>query len=781
MTAVATTKQAVAQKARILVIDDDPNARGIVCEVLKEVGHTVVEAGTFREGRQQLQQKGWDVVFSDLMLDEHTGLDLLREWREQPDPAPFVLMTGQAEIETAVEAMRMGALAYLGKPVLVEELLAVLKQALREKQAAPEPPPAADAQARTRIVGRNRQMVELYAAVAKAAMSDSPVMIFGEMGVGKELLAREIHKHSARGSGPFIVLNCSSLSASDFEHDLLQTVTLENKEGHGLNPKPPCTVFLRHVHELPPSVQLKLARLIERRPEKRPTESGLGAGRPLRDARYIATVVGGMESVEAMRKELFYALSVFQLSVPPLRERLDDLPILVRHLLDRIEGRVKKKLTVSAGAMNLLRELPWPGNVRELAYALEKAAVCSPRGELREEDFQHLLAARTSPVRVMRSLSEVEQEHILSVFGQCGGDLRKAAEVLGVDSSELKRKLDTFGTTQLQAGDASAVCAACGAIYTAEESKKLHFRCARCTGVEAAILVPSQPGELDLPPDVPKFKNNRYVLYKLLGRSEFSEVWAGWQPSLCRRVVIKFLIAADEKLLERFKREARTQATLRHPRIPMVYEAGTDELNPGRMFLAIEFVEGQPLDQFSTQLAGKVDEVERVRRVMAVGRQIAGALDYLHSQGLVHRDVKPQNIIATKDGNAYLIDYGITRAVRPDKPLTMEGFVLGTVPFMAPEQVTGRSEILDGRVDIWGLGATLYYVLTGRLPFPGAQYEEVTDKIMNMTPEPPRKFNPHISRGVELILMRALEKDIQKRFADAHAMADAMEKELQRL
>lgn len=780
MTNVATTKQAVARRARILVIDDDPNARNMVCQVLIEAGHEVVSASTYKEGVRQLEQPKWDVVFSDLMLDEHTGLDLLRQWREQADPAPFVLMTGQAEVDTAVEAMRMGALAYLGKPVLVDELLAVLKQALHEKRAEAEVSQPAEAQAQTRIVGRNRQMVELYAMIAKAAMADSPVMIFGELGVGKELVAREIHKHSARGGGPFITLNCSSLSAADFEHDLLHTVTLETKAMHEGAAKPPCTVFLEHVHELSSSAQLKLARLVERRPEKRPTESGFGAGRPLRDVRYIATVVGGLESAEAMRKELFYALSVVQLFVPPLRDRLDDLPTLVRHLLDRIEGRVKRKLTVAASAMNLLRELPWPGNVRELAYALEKAAAASPRGELREEDFQHLLAARTSPARVMRSLSEVEQEHILSVFGKCGGDLRKAAEVLGVDSSELKRKLDMFGTTHILASDAAAICAACGTVFSAEESKKLRFRCPRCVGVEAAILVPGHPDEMDLPPDVPKFKNNRYVLYKLLGRSEFSEVWAGWQPSLCRRVVIKFLIASDEKLLERFKREARTQATLRHPRIPMVYEAGTDDLNPGKMFLAIEFVEGQPLDQFSTQLSGKMGEAERVRQVLMVGRQIAGALDYLHSQGLVHRDVKPQNIIATKEGNAYLIDYGITRAFRPDKPLTMEGFVLGTVPFMAPEQVTGRSDVLDGRVDIWGLGATLYYVLTGRLPFPGAQYEDVTDKIMNAAPEMPRKFNPDIGCGVEQILLRALEKDLDKRFPNAHTMADALETELRR-
>jgi serine/threonine-protein kinase len=199
------------------------------------------------------------------------------------------------------------------------------------------------------------------------------------------------------------------------------------------------------------------------------------------------------------------------------------------------------------------------------------------------------------------------------------------------------------------------------------------------------------------------------------------------------------------------------------------------------MFLAIEFIEGQALDQFNSALGGKVGDAERMRQVLSLGRQIAVALDYLHSQGLVHRDVKPQNIIATKDQNAYLIDYGITRPFRSDKPLTMEGFILGTVPFMAPEQISGKADVLDGRVDVWGLGATLYYVLTGRLPFPGTQYEEVTDKILTASPEPPRKLNAALSKGVEQLLLRSLQKPLNERFPHAGAMADAIEAELRRM
>jgi eukaryotic-like serine/threonine-protein kinase len=292
------------------------------------------------------------------------------------------------------------------------------------------------------------------------------------------------------------------------------------------------------------------------------------------------------------------------------------------------------------------------------------------------------------------------------------------------------------------------------------------------------MLVPGRATDPGLPADMPKFKSNRYVLYKLLGRSDFSEVWAGWQPNLCRRVVVKFLIAEETKLLERFKREARIQATLRFPRIPSVYEAGYDELNPGKMFLAIEFIEGLPLDQYNAAMRGKLKEPERIRRNLVLGRQVALALDYLHGKELVHRDIKPQNIIATKDQSAFLIDYGITRPLNTTDSLTMEGFILGTVPFMAPEQIAGMVDMIDGRADIWGLGATLYYVMTGRLPFPGAKYEDVTSKIQYEAPASPRDLNPAITKNIEQILLRMLEKSPENRFRTGDELAKALEAEI---
>ncbi|MBM3890237.1 MAG: hypothetical protein FJ388_14075, partial [Verrucomicrobia bacterium] len=639
------------------------------------------------------------------------------------------------------------------------------------------PPPAASAiEPVTRIIGRSRAMVEVYNAVGRAAMSDSPVLILGEMGVGKELVAQEIHKYSARSTGQFTTLNCAAMAAEDFERDLLRIAT-HDPRSDAAAPPTPCTLLLKHVNELPPVVQQRLARIIDRRP----TGAGRETVHRYRDIRYIASVTGGPEQADAMRRELFYALSVIQIMVPPLSKRLDDLPALVEHLLRKIELRAKKNLSVSPGAMKLLREHPWQGNVRELANALEKAAVMSPRTELREEEFQHLMAARLDPARVMRPIAEVEREHILSVFAQCGGDLARSAEVLGMSQSDIKRKLNVFASAAGgRLSDSSSACAACGHIYTAQEAARCNHKCPRCAGVEGAILVPTHAGDRGLPSDVPKFKSNRYVLYKLIDRSEFSEVWAGWQPSLCRRVVIKFLTAQDPNLLERFKREARIQATLRHPHIPAVYEAGTDELRPDQMFLAIEFIEGAALDQHSKDLLAKGNEKDRIREVLTLGRQIALALDYLHTQGLVHRDLKPQNIIATRNQCAYLIDYGITRSFHSEERLTSEGYILGTVPFMAPEQFTGDVKGLDGRTDVWGLGATLYYVLTGHLPFPGTKFEEVAQLIASAPPQSPRQVNPELNEETEQMLLRALEKSPHLRYARASDMAAAVQAAMDR-
>ena len=175
-----------------------------------------------------------------------------------------------------------------------------------------------------------------------------------------------------------------------------------------------------------------------------------------------------------------------------------------------------------------------------------------------------------------------------------------------------------------------------------------------------------------------------------------------------------------------------------------------------------------------------MEEPKRVRLMLVLGRQVALALDYLHSKSLVHRDVKPQNIMCTKDQSAYLIDYGITRQFRPDKPLTIEGFVLGTVPFMAPEQITGQADVFDGRMDVWGLGATLYYVITGRLPFPGVQYEEVSGKILSDPPVSPRKLMPELSKGLEELLLHSMEKSLDQRYQTAREMADVLEEEIRK-
>lgn len=757
---------------RILIIDDQPEPLALVASAIREQGHEIVTASTIPEGRKRMSEARFDAVVCELALGDKSGLDLLRELRAAGDRTPFILITGQATVDTAVAALREGAFDFLPKPINHDRLCSTLKKAVLSNPATAHEADAPSTPSSVRLLGASPAIVEVYNAVSRAAMTDSPVLIFGESGVGKEIVAREIHRHSPRASGPFIVFTCSALNDADVDRELFGIVGDQVKPAI-FNAAQGGTLLLKQVHELPVKSQIKLARIIE----KRTPDTWIGRNFALPDIRIIGSIRGEPALSRTMNANLFYSLSIIQIRVPPLRERLEDLPALVSDMLRRIAVRVRKQLTIGKAALKLLQQHPWHGNLRELANVLERAAVNCPGEELKAEDIEAQLRALTSFAGTLRPLGEVEREHILNVFARCDGNVSRASRLLQVDSQVLRAKLEVFGTPVRRPDASGFQCVACGTSYSEEEVRQLGGQCPRCVSVEGALLVPTGGKETPLPPDVPRFKDNRYVLYRLLARNPLSEVWAGWQPSLCRRVVIKFLNDPAQGL-ERFKREARIQATLRHPNIPAIYEAGTDELNSSRMFLAIEFIEGISLDQWNRSVAGKIPEPERLKRLLTVIRQVADALGYLHSRGLVHRDVKPQNIVMTPDNRAYLIDYGLARPFDITDCITAQGLVLGTLPFMSPEQIAGETERIGPPVDLWGLGATLYYLTTGRFPFYGSRFEEVATKIQTSSAVPPRVLNPSIGERLERVILRALAKRPEQRPHTAEEMIREIDHEL---
>jgi predicted Ser/Thr protein kinase len=320
-------------------------------------------------------------------------------------------------------------------------------------------------------------------------------------------------------------------------------------------------------------------------------------------------------------------------------------------------------------------------------------------------------------------------------------------------------------------GRTSMICLNCRRLFTPDEAAAAGAECTDCH----LLLF---PGEQSVIYDVelaPRFLNARYLPYRLLSRGTFADVWLAWQPDPGRRVVIKLLVNPSER--SRFERESRVQATLKHPNIPAVFEAGED---PAGLFVAIEYIDGTTLLDFSDQLLGAIDERERIAHVLSLVVEVADTLDYMHARGYVHRDIKPSNIMITAAERAYLIDYGLARTIDRGEALTVEGTLLGTAPFMAPEQFRGVPEEIDARTDIWALGATLYLLFTARYPFIGSTFEELSERAQLTVPDPPRSFNEAIPVEVDRLIMISMSKLPERRYQKASAMAAAMRAALKR-
>ncbi len=648
--------------ANLLVVDDDPIISRFLSATLRTEGYEPRHVETFDEARRLLLEEPFDLVVCDVHLDAgHTGIELLAVRAASPGKPQFVFVTGDAELETAVEALRAGAFDYIPKPIDTPRLLLAVARALKARSRPPTGQHVVDTT--ERLIGHTPSIVEVFNSIGRASAVDSPVLLVGEDGVGKEQVAREIHRHSPRASGPFVVADAANFADVGVPEAVLRTASGG-------------TLYLEHLDALPRPAQTRLARIVEKRSD--PPAIDVSP-----DVRYICAV--GARG-ELLARELYYVVSAIEVTIPPLRARRDDIPLLVDHALTRISPRVHRPLSVDAEALAILRSYDWPGNLSELSNVLERAAVRAPTGVL--------------------------------------------------TAAEIRDVLPSPRTAEYPAGQ----------------------------------RIPSPPEA----PAVPKFQGGRYVLTRVLRLTEMSETWEGVQPALARKVIVKFHTIEDEQRLARFEREARIQATLRHPNIPTIFEAGTDPGIPGRMFLAMEFIEGFGLERYVLGFHKGMAALDRARRICGLVRQVALALHYLHGKGIVHRDVKPENVIVTGEECAFLLDYGIARWFSRDERLTSEDMLIGSLPFMSPEQLLGRPDDVDARTDIWALGVSLHLLLVGQVPFAGESLEEVSRRVAEQAPVPVRTIDPRLPRTVEAVVLRALAKSPWERFPSAEAMAEAL-------
>ncbi|HXH10399.1 MAG TPA: sigma-54 dependent transcriptional regulator [Alphaproteobacteria bacterium] len=442
---------------RVLIVDDEDLMRELVAKILSGERYRLYQASSAEQALKLLQEQPIDLILTDLKLKGMDGLSLLSEARAIDPDIIVIVMTAYASVETAVDAMRKGAYDYITKPFINEEIRVMLRRALDQRHLSRENLHLKrELRERYRfenIVGSSEAMQKVYRLIEKVASISSNVLIFGETGTGKELVARAIHYNSDRAERPFVAVNCGALTESLLESELFGHVkgaftgATANKEGF-FRKADRGTLFLDELNEVSPGLQVKLLRAIQER-EVIP----VGGREPLKfDVRLIAATNKNLEEAvknRTFREDLFYRINVITVHLPPLRERKEDLPLLVQHFLAKHGQRLgKPSVKMTRQAMQTLINYGWPGNVRELENMIERTvALCEGDtidiADLPEKLTQVKIAIR-DPEEHELTLDALEEQHIKKVLQKVEGDKVRAAHILGINLSTLYRKLARY-------------------------------------------------------------------------------------------------------------------------------------------------------------------------------------------------------------------------------------------------------------------------------------------------------------------------------------------------
>ncbi|MBI3603773.1 MAG: sigma-54-dependent Fis family transcriptional regulator [Nitrospirae bacterium] len=441
----------------ILVVDDEPDMRTLLRDVLQEHGHQVVVAPSGREALKRLAEEECAVVLTDLRMKEMQGIELLNEVKRTFPDINVIIMTAFGSVETAIDAMKHGAYDYLIKPIKTDELLRVTDRAVREAALRREVHRLRREVHKEysfhQILGKSKPMQEVFDLIRRVADSPTNVLITGESGTGKELVAKAIHYNSERRDAPFVPVNCAAIPEALIESELFGHVkgsfTDAKADKRGLfEEAQKGTLFLDEISELPLMLQAKLLRAIQEREIRR-----VGATRSVPvDVRIIAaTNLTLTEEVKAkrFREDLYYRLNVIEIRLPPLRERREDIPMLVEAFLKKCAEASRKTLQgMSEPALALLMDFPWPGNVRELENVIERAVTLARGEKILPEDLPPAVQGTRGERKVLDEaadrilpLQEVEKEYILRILEKTGGNKYQAAQTLGIDRKTLYRKL----------------------------------------------------------------------------------------------------------------------------------------------------------------------------------------------------------------------------------------------------------------------------------------------------------------------------------------------------
>jgi DNA-binding NtrC family response regulator len=428
---------------KLLLVEDDPALQFTIQTALEAQGYAVDACSTTGEAIERLDGGAYPIVITDIYIDERTGIDVLNAAKRHDPRCAVILMTGRGTVETVMEATRGGAFDYIAKPFELDTMLGAVTRAEAARNDN-EPEAEEEELPESSMIGSSAAMVEVYKKVTRVAPTDATVVIEGETGTGKELVARMVHRFSQRSKQPFVAVDCAAIAPSLLESELFGAMrgafTGADRDRVGVfEAANRGTVFLDEIGEIEKSFQANLLRFLQER-EIRP----VGASRAKEvDVRVIAATNRDLQRMVdegKFREDLWYRLNTVRIVLPPLRERRDDIPLLARFYVNKYNSRYSREVKLMDSGVREFQNFTWPGNVRQLQHVVERLVILSDR--IDSEAVLDALTAMDSREKPVETLADAEEDQIRRVLAATGGNKSKAAQILGIERKTLYRKLE---------------------------------------------------------------------------------------------------------------------------------------------------------------------------------------------------------------------------------------------------------------------------------------------------------------------------------------------------
>jgi len=437
--------------SRLLIVEDDSSVRATVTTFLEMEGYEVESVATTREALDRLSGNSYPIVISDIYLDEKTGLDVLRAAREADQHCAVILMTGRGTMETVMKATEGGVFDYIAKPFELDRMLDAVRRAEASLEDAGDDGASEEDLPDSEMIGSSAPMVDLYKTISRVAPTDATVLLEGETGTGKELVARMVHRNSKRAQQTFAPVDCGAIASTLLESELFGALkgsyTGADRDRVGvLEAANRGTVFLDEIGDVELGFQLKLLRFLEER-QIRPV--GSPRAREV-DVRVLAATNRDLQTMVdegKFREDLWFRLNVVRVKVPPLRDRHGDIRLLASFFLKRFNERYVQQARLVEEGLEAMERYRWPGNVRQLQHMMERLVILAPGGRIDEAAVKDAISAMESREQASESLADTEAEQIRRVLAATKGNKSHAAKLLGIERKTLYRKLERMGVS----------------------------------------------------------------------------------------------------------------------------------------------------------------------------------------------------------------------------------------------------------------------------------------------------------------------------------------------